>query len=226
MTEHESKQPAKGQHLQVKMFHGLQPYEQAWRAMQSLTDNRDEHSQDELWVLQHDSVFTQGQAGKQEHILAPGDIPVVNVDRGGQVTYHGPGQLVIYLMLDIARQNIGPRQLVSFIENALIHTLTKYGVDASAKTDAPGIYVDDAKIASLGLRIRKGKSFHGLSLNIDMDLEPFERINPCGHKDLKMIQLRDFEPDVALERVAGCLVNEIQTVFGYDDIVMTYEETL
>ncbi len=226
MTEHLAKFPATGQHLHVKMFHGLQPYEHAWRTMQSFTDQRDEQSEDELWVLQHKPVFTQGQAGKAEHILAPGDIPVINVDRGGQVTYHGPGQLVIYLMIDINRLNIGPRQLVSFIEDALIRMLAKYDVSAATRTDAPGVYVGEAKIASLGLRIRKGKSFHGLSLNIDMDLEPFGRINPCGHKDLKMIQLKDFEPEVALERVAGCLVNEIQSVFGYDDIVMTYEETL
>tara|TARA_R110002072_G_scaffold89737_8_gene200978 strand:- start:32058 stop:32738 length:681 start_codon:yes stop_codon:yes gene_type:complete len=226
VTEHLAKFPATGQHLHVKMFHGLQPYEHAWRTMQSFTDQRDEQSEDELWVLQHKPVFTQGQAGKAEHILAPGDIPVINVDRGGQVTYHGPGQLVIYLMIDINRLNIGPRQLVSFIEDALIRMLAKYDVSAATRTDAPGVYVGEAKIASLGLRIRKGKSFHGLSLNIDMDLEPFGRINPCGHKDLKMIQLKDFEPEVALERVAGCLVNEIQSVFGYDDIVMTYEETL
>tara|TARA_R110001592_G_scaffold138511_4_gene357695 strand:- start:85675 stop:86355 length:681 start_codon:yes stop_codon:yes gene_type:complete len=226
VAEISSECPAKGQHLCVKMFHGLQPYEHAWRSMQRFTDDRNDQTEDEIWVLQHEPVFTQGQAGKAEHILAPGDIPVVNVDRGGQVTYHGPGQLVVYLMLDINRLNIGPRQLVSLIENALIQTLAKYDVKASTRDDAPGVYVNEAKIASLGLRIRKGKSFHGLSLNLDMDLEPFDRINPCGDKDLKMIQLKDFEPDVALERVAGCLVNEIQSVFAYDDIVMTYEETL
>lgn len=226
MTEQLKNFPGQGQHLYVKMYHGLQPYEQVWRAMQVFTDERDEATEDQLWVLQHEPVFTQGQAGKEEHILAPGDIPVVNVDRGGQVTYHGPGQLVVYLMLDINRLNMGPRQLVSYIEDALVKTLAKYDVKAAPKTDAPGVYVNDAKIASLGLRIRKGKSFHGLSLNLDMDLEPFGRINPCGHKDLKMVQLKDFEPEVALERVAGCLVNELQAVFGYDDIVMTYEQTL
>ena len=226
MTENTNKFPASGQHLHVKMFHGLQPYEHAWRTMQKFTNDRHDQSEDELWVLQHKPVFTQGQAGKPEHILAPGDIPVVNVDRGGQITYHGPGQLVIYLMIDINRLTIGPRQLVNYIEDALIRMLEKYDVHAKTRSDAPGVYVGEAKIASLGLRIRKGKSFHGLSLNVDMDLEPFGRINPCGHKDLKMIQLKDFEPEVALERVAGCLVNEIQAVFGYDDIVMTYEETL
>jgi lipoyl(octanoyl) transferase len=226
MTENSSTLSAKGQHLCVKMLHGLQPYEQTWHKMQAFTDNRNEQTEDEIWVLQHEPVFTQGQAGKAEHILAPGGIPVVNVDRGGQVTYHGPGQLVVYLMLDINRLDIGPRQLVTLIENSLIQTLAKYNVKATTRADAPGVYVGDSKIASLGLRIRKGKTFHGLSLNLDMDLEPFSRINPCGHKDLQMIQLKDFEPDVAYERVAGCLVNEIQSVFGYDDIVMTYDETL
>ena len=226
MTESVQPLPAQGQHLHVKMLHGLQPYESTWHAMQALTDARDDSAKDEIWVLQHEPVFTQGQAGKAEHLLAPGEIPVINVDRGGQVTYHGPGQLVIYLMLDINRMNIGPRQLVNLIEAAIIQMLAHYSVKACAKNDAPGVYVEDAKIASLGLRIRKGKSFHGLSLNIDMDLEPFSRINPCGHKDLKMVQLKDFESEVGLERAAGCLVNEIQTVFGYDDIIMTYEESL
>jgi lipoyl(octanoyl) transferase len=218
--------PAKGQHLHVRMLHGLQPYEVTWRAMQAFTDTRTEESQDQIWVLQHEPVYTQGQAGKAEHLLAPGNIPVINVDRGGQVTYHGPGQLVIYLMLDINRMNIGPRHLVSMIENAIIKMLNHYDIDASARDDAPGVYVNGAKIASLGLRIRKGKSFHGLSLNLDMDMEPFSRINPCGYKDMKMIQLKDFEPQAGIERAAGCLVNEIQTVFGYDDIIMTYDETL
>jgi len=217
-------QPAQGRHLQVKMLHGLQPYENIWRAMQAFTDERGEETEDVLWLLQHEPVFTQGQAGKEEHVLAAGDIPVVNVDRGGQVTYHGPGQLVIYLMIDIARLNIGAKDLVSIIEGALINTLKSYGLTAVAKENAPGVYVDDAKIASLGLRIRKGKSFHGLSLNVDMDLEPFGRINPCGYKDLKMIQLSDYVPDVAVERAAGILVNEIQSAFGYDDIVMEYTD--
>lgn len=226
MTVLSSALSAKGQHLTVKMLHGLQPYERTWHKMQAFTDERSDQTEDEIWILQHEPVFTQGQAGKEEHILTPGDIPVVNVDRGGQVTYHGPGQLVVYLMLDIDRMKIGPRQLVTLIENALIHTLDKYDVKATTRTDAPGVYVGESKIASLGLRIRKGRSFHGLSLNLDMDLEPFDRINPCGHKDLKMSQLKDFESEVALERVAGCLINEIQSSFGYDGIVMTYEETV
>jgi lipoyl(octanoyl) transferase len=208
------------------MLHGLQPYEQTWRTMQAFTDERSDETEDQLWVLQHEPVYTQGQAGKAEHILSPGNIPVISVDRGGQVTYHGPGQLVIYLMLDINRMNIGPRHLVSMIETAIIKMLSHYSITASARDDAPGVYVDGAKIASLGLRIRKGKSFHGLSLNVDMDMEPFSRINPCGYKDMKMVQLKDFEAQAGIERAAGCLVNEIQTVFGYDDIIMSYDETL
>jgi lipoyl(octanoyl) transferase len=215
---------AAGRHLQIKMLHGLQPYEKVWHAMQEFTDQRDEHTEDQLWVLQHEPVFTQGQAGKAEHLIATGDIPVVNVDRGGQVTYHGPGQLVIYLMIDIARLGIGPRELVSRIEDALVSMLKLYGVDAAPKKDAPGVYVGEDKIASLGLRIRNGRSFHGLSLNVDMDLEPFGRINPCGYTELKMVQLKDFQSDVAVERASGCLVNELQKVFAYDDIIMEYTE--
>lgn len=226
MTEFVPSPCAKGRHLCVKMLHGLQPYEQVWHAMQDFTDKRTESSDDTLWVLQHEPVFTQGQAGKPEHLIAPGDIPVVQVDRGGQVTYHGPGQLVIYLMIDITRIGIGPRELVSAIEYAIVHTLSLYGLPAVARQDAPGVYVDESKIASLGLRIRKGKSFHGLSLNVDMDLEPFKRINPCGYKNLEMIQLAQFHPEEVVEQVAGRLVNEIQRTFGYSSIVMEYAETV
>ena len=217
---------ASGQQLQIKMLHGLQAYEQVWHAMQSFTDERTDSTDDTLWVLEHEPVYTQGQAGKSEHLIAPGDIPVVQVDRGGQVTYHGPGQLVIYLMIDIHRLGIGPRELVSRIECAIVNTLASYGLTAKARDDAPGVYIGKAKIASLGLRIRKGKSFHGLSLNVDMDLEPFKRINPCGYKDLEMIQLADFSSGEVVEQVAGRLVNEIQTAFGYSDIVMEYAQAV
>jgi lipoyl(octanoyl) transferase len=151
---------------------GRQPYEPVWHAMQQFTDQRDEHTADELWVVEHDPVFTQGQAGKAEHILAPGDIPVIQVDRGGQVTYHGPGQVVIYFLLNIRRLNYGVRQLVNQIENTVIGTLADYRIDAQARRDAPGVYVGNDKICSLGLRIRKGCSFHGLALNVNMDMEP------------------------------------------------------
>lgn len=170
---------------------GQVSYEPTWQAMQRFTNERDASTADEIWLLQHPPVFTQGQAGKAEHLLFPGDIPVVQVDRGGQVTYHGPGQLVAYLLLDVRRSGIGVRELVSRIERSLIDTLASYGVTANAKPDAPGVYVDGAKIASLGLRIRNGRSFHGLALNVDMDLQPFQRINPCGYAGMAMTQLAD-----------------------------------
>ena len=170
---------------------GQVDYQPTWHAMQRFTDSRGADTPDEIWLLEHAPVFTQGQAGKAEHVLFPGDIPVVQVDRGGQVTYHGPGQLVAYLLLDVRRSGIGVRELVSRIERSLIDLLASYGVNANAKPDAPGVYVDGAKIASLGLRIRNGRSFHGLALNVDMDLQPFQRINPCGYAGMAMTQLAD-----------------------------------
>ncbi|MET1078694.1 MAG: lipoyl(octanoyl) transferase LipB [Pseudomonas sp.] len=170
---------------------GVQDYEPTWRAMQRFTDTREPSTADQIWLLEHPSVFTQGQAGKAEHLLVPGAIPVVKVDRGGQVTYHGPGQLVAYLLLDVRRLGFGVRELVNRIEASLIGLLAEYGVDAQARADAPGVYVGEAKIASLGLRIRNGRSFHGLALNVDMDLQPFQRINPCGYAGLAMTQLAD-----------------------------------
>ncbi len=170
---------------------GQVDYEPTWHAMQRFTDTRGADTPDEIWLLEHSPVFTQGQAGKAEHVLFPGDIPVVQVDRGGQVTYHGPGQLVAYLLLDVRRSGMGVRELVSRIERSLIDLLASYGVNANAKPDAPGVYVDGAKIASLGLRIRNGRSFHGLALNVDMDLQPFQRINPCGYAGMAMTQLAD-----------------------------------
>ncbi len=165
---------------------GLVDYAETWQAMQHFTDTRDEHAQDELWLLEHQPVFTQGQAGKAEHLLMPGDIPVVQVDRGGQVTYHGPGQLVIYLMLNVRRRKMGVRELVSAMEDAVVATLADHNITANARPDAPGVYVNGEKICSLGLRIRKGCSFHGLALNVNMDLAPFERINPCGYQGMAM----------------------------------------
>ncbi len=170
---------------------GCVPYEPTWHAMQNFTQTRTADSADEIWLLEHPRVFTQGQAGKAEHILAAGDIPVVQVDRGGQVTYHGPGQLIAYILVDVRRAGQGVRDLVTRIENSLIDLLSQYQVNAQAKPDAPGVYVAGQKIASLGLRIRRGCSFHGLALNVDMDLQPFGRINPCGYAGLHMTQLRD-----------------------------------
>jgi lipoyl(octanoyl) transferase len=164
-------------------------YEPTWRAMQAFTDARDAQTHDELWFLEHDPVFTQGLNGKAEHLLAPGDIPVVGIDRGGQVTYHGPGQLVMYALVDLRRRGIGVRELVVALENAVIALASRHGIDAAGRREAPGVYVGGRKLASIGLRVRRGCSYHGLALNVDMDLEPFGRINPCGMPKLAMTQL-------------------------------------
>lgn len=169
---------------------GEADYLSTWEAMRDYTDQRDEHSEDQLWLVQHPSVFTQGQAGKAEHLLTPGDIPVVQADRGGQVTYHGPGQWVLYLLLDLRRRGLGVRALVDVIEQGIVELLAGYGITAAPRPDAPGVYVDTAKIASLGLRVRRGCSYHGLALNVDMDLSPFDRINPCGHAGMPVTSLR------------------------------------
>ncbi|MCP4465865.1 MAG: lipoyl(octanoyl) transferase LipB [Halieaceae bacterium] len=179
---------------------GLVEYQPTLEAMRAFTDSRDENTPDELWLLQHPPVFTQGQAGKAEHVLAPGDIPVVQVDRGGQVTYHGPGQWVLYLMVNLRRRNIGVRDLVSLIEQSLVAVLAAYNIKAVTRQGAPGVYVGERKIASLGLRVRRGCSYHGLALNVDMDLEPFERINPCGFKGLEVTSMRQLlSSDIHLE---------------------------
>ena len=165
---------------------GIRPYLDTWQAMQSFTDRRDASTPDEIWLLQHEAVYTQGQAGKAEHLLHPTEIPVVQSDRGGQTTYHGPGQLIGYLLLDVRRKGLGVRQLVTAMEQAVIGVLAQANIQAAAKADAPGVYVNGAKIASLGLRIRRGCSFHGLALNVDLDLTPFTHINPCGYAGLAM----------------------------------------
>ena len=191
-------------------------YRSAWRAMQAFTDHRDENTLDEMWFLEHPPVFTQGRNGKPEHILNPQRIPVVRVDRGGQVTYHGPGQLVGYLLLDIKRRNLGVRALVTAIEESIVGLLRDWNIDAYARADAPGVYVHEAKIAALGLRIRKGRSFHGLSLNLDMDLEPFSRIHPCGYKDMAVTRIKDWvrEP-LDLRSLADKLRGHLCRGLGY-----------
>lgn len=197
---------------------GTQPYGEVWQAMREFTDTRDETTPDELWVVEHSPVFTLGQAGKREHILRESDIPIVKSDRGGQVTYHGPGQLVIYLLLDLRRKSLGVRDLVSGIENAIINLLKAWGIAAEARKDAPGVYIERRKIAALGLRVRRGRSYHGLSLNVAMDLTPFEAINPCGYEGLEVTQLREFGVDETVSAVAQSLVNEIQRTFRYDAV--------
>jgi lipoyl(octanoyl) transferase len=186
---------------------GRQDYEPVWRDMQKFTDQRDEHTIDELWLVEHPPVFTQGLAGKAEHVLAAGDIPVIQVDRGGQVTYHGPGQIVAYPMINLRRHGIGVKSLVNGIEQAIINTVALYDILAERKADAPGVYVQGAKIASLGLRIRRACSFHGLAFNIDMDLEPFQRINPCGFSGLEVIQLSDLAKNVEIHQVEQQLID-------------------
>ncbi|MEW6648031.1 MAG: lipoyl(octanoyl) transferase LipB [Pseudomonadota bacterium] len=170
---------------------GMQTYAPVWREMQRFTEERTADTPDELWLVEHPPVFTVGLNGKAEHLLNPGVIDVIQVDRGGQVTYHGPGQVVLYLLVDLRRRGLGVRALVNRMEQAVIALLADYGIAACARQDAPGVYVDGAKIASLGLRVRRGCSYHGLALNVDMDLEPFGRINPCGHPGLAVTQLRD-----------------------------------
>lgn len=198
------------QQLVVRQL-GLQPYTPIFEAMQRFTDQRDDVTVDEIWLLEHESVFTQGQAGKAEHLLAPGDIPVVPVDRGGQVTYHGPGQQMVYLLLNLKRLGIGVRDLVTLMEQVTVELLAGYGIEAYAKPDAPGVYVDrggagEAKIASLGLRIRRGCSFHGLALNVAMDLAPFLRINPCGYAGLAMTQISEL---VDHSGAVPCTIDEV-----------------
>ncbi len=196
-------------HARVRWL-GLRDYEPVWRAMQAYTDQRDATFADELWIVEHPPVFTLGQAGKLEHVLAPGDIPLIHVDRGGQVTYHGPGQLVIYPLLDLRRKKMGVRQLVDAIESATVAMLREYCIEAYAKPDAPGVYVEAKKIMALGLRIRRGCSFHGLALNVVMDLEPFERINPCGYLGLRHTQCYDEGGPGDLDSVATSLLRHLQ----------------
>jgi len=198
-----------------------QDYLTSWQAMTDFTNQRTPETTDQLWLVEHPPVFTQGQAGKAEHLLFPGDIPVVQSDRGGQVTYHGPGQLVAYPLLDLRRLKIGVRELVTSIEQTIVSTLAHYAIEAAAKPDAPGVYVNGDKIASLGLRVRRGCSFHGLALNVAMDLAPFQRINPCGYQGLEMTQMKDLLPNPpSLEDVQTQLVAEFARKLGYETCTM------
>lgn len=202
---------------------GIQPYEQIWHDMQAFTEQRGEQTPDEIWLVQHPSVFTQGSAGKPEHLLNPTHIPVVQSDRGGQITYHGLGQQIMYVLIDIKRlkaqgKPVNVRDLVTALEQSVVKTLADYGIDAYPKPDAPGVYVEEKKICSLGLRIRKGCSFHGLALNIQMDLTPFRHINPCGYAGLEMCQLADFVP-LALadcDTVSLKLTDYFTQILGYN----------
>ncbi len=191
-------------------------YQNTWQKMQDFTDARQPDTADELWFLQHPPVYTLGKNGKPEHVLNAADIPVINSDRGGQVTYHGPGQIVVYTLLDLKRLNIGVRQLVTVLEQSIIDLLADYGVSSNARRDAPGVYVNNAKIAALGLRVRKGCSFHGLALNVDMDLEPFSRINPCGYEGLEVTQLKNLLADVKIKKVIDDLQQSLLKNLNYE----------
>lgn len=188
---------------------GRQAYQPVWDTMRRFTDERGADTLDELWLVEHDPVFTQGLNGKPEHLHSPGDIPVIPVDRGGQVTYHGPGQLVAYPLVDLRRRQLGVRHMVTALEQAVIGLLADYGIASIARQDAPGVYVNGAKIASLGLRVRRGCSYHGLSLNVDMDLEPFSRINPCGYEGLPVTQLRVLGIDEDMAAVTQRLIQHL-----------------
>jgi len=187
-------------------FLGRQDYVPLWRAMQKFTDERDESTPDEIWFCEHPPVFTLGLNAAKEHLLAPGDIPVVQIDRGGQVTFHGPGQLMVYPLIDIRRANIGVRTLVTALEQSVVDLAAEYDVEAAARADAPGVYVEGNKLASVGLRIRRGASFHGMALNVDVDLEPFTRINPCGYAELEMTDLHRLGIALQLEETSTRLL--------------------
>ncbi|USH01806.1 lipoyl(octanoyl) transferase LipB [Grimontia kaedaensis] len=197
---------------------GLRPYEPTWKDMHAFTDERNADTTDEIWLVEHEPVFTQGQAGKAEHLLATGDIPVVQSDRGGQVTYHGLGQQVAYFLIDLKRKKLGVRELVTSIENIVIDTLAHYGIESRARPDAPGVYVGNDKICSLGLRIRRGCSFHGLALNVNMDLSPFLRINPCGYEGMAMTQTVDLGGPASLTELYPVLVEKLTSHLGYDQV--------
>lgn len=204
--------------LKVRVLGANQAYLPTLEAMQTFTQQRSEEAVDELWVVEHQAVFTLGRNGQMEHVLAAGEIPVVKVDRGGQVTYHGPGQLVIYLLLDVRRLDLGVRELVMKIEQAIIKLLGSRHIEAAGDRDAPGVYIDGKKIAALGLRVSRGKTYHGLSLNVDMDLEPFKRINPCGYAGLEVIQCRDLGIDETPMELAGELAMLLAQQLGYQQI--------
>ena len=197
---------------------GRQIYEPTWRQMQQFTDQRNASTEDEIWLIEHDPVFTLGMNGKPEHLLNPGDIPVIKIDRGGQVTYHGPGQLVAYILIDIKRRKLGVRTMVEKIELALINLLADYRIEARGRRDAPGVYVGDKKIAALGLRVRRGCTFHGLALNVNMDLEPFNRINPCGYAGMEVTQLIDLSGPTGIEAVAKPLCQNLAEQLIYNDV--------
>lgn len=205
--------------LTARVFGKNLPYAQVLQQMQDFTRRREADTADEVWLLEHEPVFTLGRNGKMEHVLNPGDIPIIPIDRGGQVTYHGPGQLIVYLLLDIKRSGLGVRELVMKIEQSVIDLLAAHQIAAAGDRDAPGVYVQGRKIAALGLRVSRGKTYHGLSLNVDMDTEPFQRINPCGYEGLEVTQCRELGIDGSVMEVAGELVQELARNLEYERVL-------
>jgi len=214
-SEYAGRAPAGSPPLRVRQLGGPLPYEEVWQRMRTLTQARTADMDDEYWFVEHTPVFTLGQAGRSEHLLAPGDIPVIHCDRGGQVTYHGPGQQVVYVLLDLHRLGFGIRSLVQRLEQAVIDVLAQYEVEAQARADAPGVYVGAAKIASLGLRVRRGFTYHGLAFNVDMDLSPFARINPCGHPGLAVTQLKDWTEHIDAAEIRTRLKASLRHRLGH-----------
>ena len=201
-------------HAKVRAL-GRKAYEPVWHAMSAFTDARTAESEDELWLVEHDPVFTLGQAGRPEHVLAPGDIPVIKVDRGGQVTYHGPGQIVLYPLIDLIRLGISVREYVCRVEQAMIDTCEEWNITALRREGAPVVYVGDAKIGALGIRVRHGRTFHGLAFNIAMDLEPFQRINPCGYEGLAVTSMLDLGGPSGIDAVKPVLLEKVAKLFGF-----------
>lgn len=205
-------------HTLTVLWRGISDYMQAWQAMRRFTEERGPSTPDAIWCLEHPPIFTLGQAGRREHVLAPGAIPVLHVDRGGQVTYHGPGQLLVYVLFDLQRQHLGVRDLVNLLEQSVIDLLIAQGISAERTPGAPGVYVGGKKVAALGLRVRRGCSYHGLAVNIDMDLEPFRRIHPCGYAGLEVTQLADFGIEWSTEETANRLLRHFLAYLPYEGV--------
>ncbi|WP_264435351.1 lipoyl(octanoyl) transferase LipB [Coxiella endosymbiont of Dermacentor marginatus] len=210
----------------IRQFNQLMLYLPVWKAMQVFTSQRDSNTKDEVWMLEHFPVFTQGLAGKPEHVLNTHEIPLIQCDRGGQVTYHGPGQLMIYLLFDLNRLKLKTRSFVRAIENTIIDSLKQFGINAKGKESAPGVYIEEEKICSIGLRVRKGYSYHGLAFNVVMDLTPFTYINPCGFKGLTMTQVCNYVNDINLSSVRQAIILPLLKNFGYNQPLIKIENTL
>lgn len=208
----------------VREFANQQDYQTCWKAMQNFTDQRQAETPDELWLLEHPPVFTQGQSGKAEHILQTCEIPIIPIDRGGQVTYHGPGQFVVYTLVDLQRKQLSIRQFVTKLEQSIVLFLDSYGIKSETCPKAPGVYVAEKKIASIGLRVRRGLAFHGLALNVDMDLKPFSYINPCGCAGLKMTQLSELTASLDLAEARKRLIDSLSLSLGYNDKIYSAEQ--